>query len=410
MAVIIQEVTGTIYGDYCYPNISGVARSLNFYPIENEKPEDGIVDIAFGLGKTVVDGEISLRFSPAFPKKIIQLSSIDSALKETQKDFYAIDMNPDAFCARSTDGGCLRRLEVGDAEDHGSLKFVASTYDFQNHVLRNGTSYNGRRVLTFSSILKYNMFPLAEVIRTILELGQESINSPVEIEFAVNLDTGKNNPAVFSFLQIRPIVAGSEQEDIHIDEELPEHTLIYSNKSMGNGMYEELQDLVYVKPDTFDPAHTKEMAQMIGRINEEFSKQDRGYILVVSGRLGSSDPWLGIPITWSQISHARVIVEMGLPHFRVDPSQGTHFFQNLTSLQNAYLTINPFIDDGIFNLEYLNELEADFENDFLRRVHFPEALCVKIDGRTSRGLIYYASEEHKKCKKEEPQVEPAVRD
>ncbi len=391
MAVIIQEVTGTVYDNLCYPNISGVARSLNFYPIENEKPTDGIVNIAFGLGKTVVDGGISLRFSPAFPKKVIQLSSIDSALKETQKQFYAIDMSPDSFSAGEEDGRCLKSLDISAAEEHGSLKYIASTYDFQNHVLKDGTSYSGKRIITFSSILKYNMFPLAEIIKTLLEMGQAAINTPIEIEFAVDLDTGKNNPAMFSFLQIRPIVEGAEQAEIELPEELPKETLIFSHKAMGNGMYDKLYDIVYVKPETFNPAHTKDMARMIGEVNDQFVEDQRGFILVVPGRLGSRDPWLGIPITWSQISNARIIVEMGLTNFRVDPSQGTHFFQNMTSLQNAYLTINPFINDGIFNMEYLSNREALFENDYLRQVHFEKPLNVRIDGRTSRGLIYHSN-------------------
>jgi len=407
MGVIIQEITGQVYDNLCYPNISGVARSLNFYPVENETPNGGIANIAFGLGKTVVDGGISLRFSPSSPKKIMQLSSIDSALKETQKEFYAVDMSPDSFCARSSDGACIKPYDISQAEDHGSLKFLASTYDFQNHVLRDGTSYRGKRVLTFASILKYKMFPLAEIIKDLLEMGQTAINTPIEIEFAVNLDTPSNQPAVFSFLQIRPIVEGSEQEDIDISDELPEETLIYSHKAMGNGMYEELYDLVYIKPETFNPSHTKTMAEMIGELNERFEREQCGYILVVPGRLGSSDPWLGIPINWSQISYARVIVEMGLSNFRVDPSQGTHFFQNLTSLQNAYLTINPFMKDGVFNLEYLEQQEAEFENDFLRQVHFENPLMVKIDGRSSRGLIYYSTNDTGEQREKEAQPSQA---
>jgi CheY-like chemotaxis protein len=387
MGVIIQEVVGSIYDDLCYPNVSGVARSLNFYPVENEKPDDGIANIAFGLGKTVVDGEISLRFSPEFPKKVIQLSDTRTTLKSTQKQFYALDMRPDSFSPTSENGGCLRHLDIQEAENHGSLKFIASTYDFENHVLRDGTSYRGKRVVTFSSILKYNMFPLAEIIKTLLTTGRKAMNTPIEIEFAVNLDTPRGMPAIFSFLQIRPIVEGAEQEDIEIEEPAPNEALLFANKAMGNGMYDGLQDLVYVKPERFDPSRTKEMAAMIGELNGEMEEEGRGFILVVPGRLGSSDPWLGIPITWAQISHARVIVEMGLAHFRVDPSQGTHFFQNLTSLQNAYLTINPYIGDGSFNEEYLGSLEAHNENEFLRHIRFAEPLTVKIDGRTSRGII-----------------------
>jgi len=388
MGVIIQEVTGTNYGDLCYPNISGVARSLNFYPIENEKPEHGIVNIAFGLGKTVVDGETSLRFSPMYPKKIVQLADTDSTIKSTQKEFYAINMEAGSFNPRGESGRCVERRELKEAEKHGSLKYIASTYDFQNNVLRDGVSYNGKRVLTFSSVLKYNMFPLAEIIQTVLQMGQDTMNTPIEIEFAVNLDTARNRPSIFSFLQIRPIVEGAEQEDIEIEEEPPENTIIYSNKAMGNGLYDELHDLIYVKPQAFDPAHTKEMAGMIGELNEKLYSEERGYILIVPGRLGSSDSWLGIPITWAQISQARVIVEMGLSHFRVNPSQGTHFFQNLTSLQNAYLTINPFMKDGSFNEEYLLKMEPEFENEYFRHIRFENELTVKIDGKTGRGIIY----------------------
>ncbi len=411
MGVIIQEVVGSVYDNLCYPNVSGVARSLNFYPVENERPEDGIVNIAFGLGKTVVDGEKSLRFSPRFPKKIIQLSDTSTTLKTTQKQFYALDMSPEAFTPTSENGGCMQHLDIQEAEGHGSLKWVASTYDFENHVLRDGTSYRGKRIITFASILKYKMFPLPDIIKTLLETGKQAMNTPIEIEFAVNLDTPTDKPAIFSFLQIRPIVEGAEQEDIEIEEPAPEDTIIFAHKAMGNGMYDALYDFVYVKPETFDPSRTKEMAAMIGEINSTMEEEGRGFILVVPGRLGSSDPWLGIPISWAQISHARVIVEMGLAHFRVDPSQGTHFFQNMTSLQNAYLTINPYIGDGVFNQEYLNSCEASHENKFLRHIRFEEPLTVKIDGRSSKGLIREKEEGEntRKVEHEEEEASAAAR-
>jgi CheY-like chemotaxis protein len=409
MAVIIQEVVGSVYDGVCYPNVSGVARSLNFYPVENEKPEDGIVNVAFGLGKTVVDGEMSLRFSPRFPKKIMQLSDTGMTLKSTQKKFYALDMQPDSFTPTSENGGCLRHMDVAEAEGHGSLKWVASTYDFENHVLRDGTSYRGKRVITFASILKYKMFPLPEIITTLLQTGRQAMNTPIEIEFAVNLDTPRDMPAIFSFLQIRPIVEGAEQEDIEIEEPAPEEVLLFSQKAMGNGMYDELRDLIYVKPESFDPSRTKEMAAMIGELNTNMEEEGRGFILVVPGRLGSSDPWLGIPIAWAQISHARVIVEMGLAHFRVDPSQGTHFFQNMTSLQNAYLTINPYVGDGSFNQEYLESLEPHYENEFIRHIRFSAPLTVKIDGRTSRGLIREGDGTQPKGSVEEEEVSAVSR-
>ncbi len=387
MAVIIQEITGSVHNDRCYPHISGVARSLNFYPIENEKPEDGIVNIALGLGKTVVEGGISLRFSPRYPKKIIQLSDTKTAMKETQKNFFALSMDSESFSVTHKEESNIISLDLSAAEEDGMLKNLASTYDMENHILRDGSGYKGPRVLTFSGILRYGMFPLADIITELLKMGKQAMNVPIEIEFAVNLKPVGGRLPTFSFLQIRPIVENAEAEDLVIEEPDPKTALVFSNKAMGNGNYREIRDFVYINPDRFDPSKTKEMATSIAEINAALDDEDRGYILVVPGRLGSSDRWLGIPINWSQISNARVIVESGLKNFRVDPSQGTHFFQNITSLRNAYLTINPFMDDGLFNVEYLNKMKAAKEDKFLRHIRFSSPLTVKIDGKTGRGLI-----------------------
>jgi hypothetical protein len=267
------------------------------------------------------------------------------------------------------------------------LKNLASTYDMENHILRDGSGYKGPRVLTFSGILRYGMFPLADIITELLKMGKQAMNVPIEIEFAVNLKPVGGRLPTFSFLQIRPIVENAEAEDLVIEEPDPKTALVFSNKAMGNGNYREIRDFVYINPDRFDPSKTKEMATSIAEINAALDDEDRGYILVVPGRLGSSDRWLGIPINWSQISNARVIVESGLKNFRVDPSQGTHFFQNITSLRNAYLTINPFMDDGLFNVEHLNKMKAAKEDEFLRHIRFSSPLTVKIDGKTGRGLI-----------------------
>lgn len=389
MSVIIQEVAGSIHNGRCYPHISGVARSLNFYPIENEKPEHGIVNIALGLGKTVVEGGVSLRFSPRYPKKVIQLSDPATAMRDTQKTFFALSMDPEPFCpGREQDGEPnIVSLDLKAADEDGTIKNLASSYDMENRILRDGSGYPGPKVLTFSGVLKYRQFPLPDIVSELLEMGQKAMNAPIEIEFAVNLKPSGGRLPTFSFLQIRPIVENSETEDLVIEEPDPEKTLIYSNKAMGNGNYRGIRDFVYVKPSSFNPAHTKEMAARIASINAALEDEDRGYILVVPGRLGSSDPWLGIPITWSQISNARVIVESGLKNFRVDPSQGTHFFQNITSLRNAYLTINPFIDDGMFNVGLLDGMEAQSEDEYLRHIRFDLPLTVKIDGKTGRGLI-----------------------
>ncbi len=387
MAVIIQEITGNVYNNKCYPNISGVARSLNFYPLGSEKADEGIVDLAFGLGKTVVDGGVSLRFSPHHPKKIIQLTNPQSALKNTQKNFYALDMNAKEFLPNINDGENLLLCGLEDAENDNSLRLVASTYDFQNNRLRDGIARKGKRVLTFSSILKYSMFPLAEIIITILKMGQDVMNVPIEIEFAVNLDTDNKEPAIFSFLQIRPIVQGSEGADTEISTIDPNNIIIYSDKAMGNGVYENIRDIVYIKPETFDPGKTKIMGKMISEMNSKFTERGTHYVLVVPGRLGSTDPWLGIPITWSDISNARIITETGTSSFRVEPSQGTHFFQNITSLGCAYLTINPYAKDGIFNTKKLSKMKDVYENEFIKHIHFETPLDVRVDGRSGKAVV-----------------------
>jgi len=387
MAVIIQEITGNNFGDKYYPNISGVARSLNFYPIGSEKAEEGIVNIAFGLGKTVVDGGISLRFSPFHPKKIIQLSNPGLAIKNSQKKFYALDMKSIDLDPKESDGGNLLHLDIEEAEKDNSLDLVASTYDFENNRLREGTDRKGKKIITFSSILKYSMFPLSEISKTILKMGQDIMNVPIEIEFAVNLNTEEGEPKIFSFLQIRPIVKGSEGSDTDIGLVDTRKTLIYSEKAMGNGVFEKIKNLVYIKPDSFDPGKTKIMGKMISELNTKFKNSGKNYILVVPGRLGSTDPWLGIPIAWTDISHARIITETGTSNFRVEPSQGTHFFQNITSLGCAYLTINPYVNDGIFNTAALSEMEAIFENEFIRHIQFEEELDARVDGRSGKAVI-----------------------
>ncbi len=387
MAVIIQEITGNNFQDKYYPNISGVARSLNFYPIGSEKADEGIVNIAFGLGKTVVDGGISLRFSPSHPKKVIQVSNPGLAMKTSQKKFYALDMKSKDLRPREDDGGNLLHLDIDKAENDNSLRLVASSYDFENNRLREGTDRKGKKIITFSSILKYSMFPLADICKTILKMGQDIMNVPIEIEFAVNLNTEDNEPEIFSFLQIRPIVKGSEGTETDIKTIDSETTLIYSEKAMGNGVYENIKDLIYIKPDSFDPGKTKIMGKMISDLNANFKNSGNSYILVVPGRLGSTDPWLGIPIAWTDISNARIITETGTSSFRVEPSQGTHFFQNITSLGCAYLTINPFVDDGIFNTKVLSQMNAVFENEFIRHIQFKEPLDARVDGRSGRAII-----------------------
>jgi hypothetical protein len=395
MGIIIQETVGRRYDQYFYPSISGVARSVNFYPIEPEKAEDGIASIALGLGKYIVDGGTSLRFSPIHPKKILQLSSTEMTLRETQKVFYALDLNNTHFTLETDDSTNLAKLRINVAEKNGSLQQISSTYDFQNNVISEGMYVEGKKVITFSNILKYKTFPLTDIIHDILHVGEKEMGKGVEIEFAVEIDHQKGKPGTFYILQIRPIVENQEllTDDLSKIEE--KESIIICKSALGNGQIKQIHHLVYIKPDSFDSSRSEEIAEMVGKVNEQMIEEKSNYILIGPGRWGSSDPWLGIPVKWPQISMARLIVESGLENYRIDPSQGTHFFQNLTSFRVGYFTINPFIGDGYFDLEYLNRMEAVSENEYIRVVRFEKALEIKIDGKNKHGVVLKPEREEK---------------
>jgi hypothetical protein len=387
MGIILQEVCGNQYSNRFYPILSGVARSLNFYPIKPERSNDGIVNIGFGLGKYVVEGGTTLRFSPKYPKNILQLSSVAMALKDTQKYFNALDLSSDDFIPNTDDGANLLNLKISEAEPDGTLRYVASTFDHENNVIRDGTFTPGRRVMSFSNILQHNTFPLSEILDTMLEICQQEMGSPVEIEFAVNLDVPKGSLPEFNFLQVRPIVFNDQHITFSTENVLPENTLLQSSAALGNGIIENIYDVVYVKPETFQASATREIAGVIERLNASLALEKRNYILIGPGRWGSADPWLGIPVKWPQISEARIIIEVGLPNFRIDPSQGTHFFQNLTSFHVGYITINPFINDGFFDFGFVNDCPALFEDTYIRHVKFNSSVKAYIDGRNNTGVI-----------------------
>lgn len=387
MGIILQEVCGNRHGEIYYPTLSGVARSINYYPIGSEKAEEGIVNIAFGLGKLIVEGGLSLRFSPRYPKKILQLSSPEAALRDTQKEFFALDLNIDSFVPSTDDGVNILKIDIKDLTNDAALKWVASAYDRNNNMLRDGINHSGKRVITFSNILQHKTFPLADILSTLLEIGQREMNNPIEIEFAANLETPAGSPKTFSFLQIRPIVHTEETQNINLDLIKKEDTIIYSESALGNGFFKGIIDLVYVKPESFNAANNKIVAAEIDKLNAGFVKQARSYILIGPGRWGSTDPWLGIPVKWPQISGARIIIESGLKNYRIDPSQGTHFFQNLTSFRVGYFTLNPYIKEGYYNVDYLNGLNVVYEDDFVRHIRFEEPLEIMIDGRSHRGVI-----------------------
>lgn len=388
MAIILQEVCGTRYGNRFYPTISGVARSVNFYPIGLEKSEDGIARIAFGLGRMIVEGGTGLRFSPKYPKKILQLSTPASTLRETQSEFYSLDLFNDSFHPSTDDGVNILKMRIREVEEDGSLRFVASSYDMDYNVIRDSYKHPGRKVLTFNPVLKHGSFPLAEILSELLKTGEREMNNPIEIEFAVNMDTPDEIPNIFSFLQIRPIVASSDELSMKMGKVNMADTIIYSKSALGNGLIKNIFDIVYVKPECFRAADSMKIAEQIEKINDQFVESDRNYVLIGPGRWGSSDPWLGIPVKWVQISAARVIVESGLPDYRIDPSQGTHFFQNLTSFKVGYFTINPFLDDGKYDLEFLDNQEAVYEDGYIRHIRFEKSILIKIDGAKNCGAIF----------------------
>lgn len=387
MAIVLQEVTGSPYGERFYPNISGVARSLNFYPIEPEKPGDGIASIALGLGKHVVEGRPSLRFSPKFPKKLLQLSSPEMAIKETQKTFFALDLRPTSFVPSTDDAINLLELSIKDAHENGALSLIGSTYDYENQRITDGYNGQGTPIVSFAGILKHGKFPLPEIIKTILEVGQREMNNPVEIEFAVNLNPPPDKPSTFSMLQIRPIVQNRDLVNTNLDSLSKDDMVLFSPSALGNGIVKGITDIVYIKSDCFDPAKTCDIAKELEEINHNFIKEDRNYILIGPGRWGSSDSWLGIPVKWPQISAAKIIIEAGQDNYKIDPSQGTHFFQNLTSFRVGYLTVNPYRDEGFIDNNYLASVPAKYESSMVRHIKFEKPLEVIINGQKRIGVI-----------------------
>lgn len=387
MAIVLQETCGSAYGDRFYPSFSGVARSLNYYPIGSETPEDGIANIAMGLGKYIVDGGSTLRFSPAYPHNVLQTSTLDMALRETQTYFNALDLSRKSFVPQVDDGFNLLKISVQDAMQDGTLRYIASTFNVQDQVIYDGLYDEGRKVITFANILQHNVFPLADILKEILQISQKEMGRPIEIEFAVNLDYSQQAHHTFYLLQIRPIVDSKETiaEDIGAIPE--ENTIISCNNALGHGIVNDVFDIVYVKPDAFNASKNQLIMYDIEKLNKKLIAENRNYVLVGPGRWGSSDTWLGIPVKWPHISNARVIVESGLSNYHIDPSQGTHFFQNLTSFGVSYFTINPFINEGSYDTAFLDAQPAVYESEYIRHVQFNEPIVIKVDGRKNKGVI-----------------------
>ena len=393
MAVILQEVVGHQYGDHYYPTFSGVLRSLNYYPIGDETAEEGIASLALGLGKYIVDGGQTLRVSPYHPHQVLQTSEMETALKETQTRFYALDMSHVGDDFKVDDGFNIKSLRVKEADKDGSLNGIASTYDPSDQIIRDGIYEGGRKVISFCGVLQQGIFPLPEILQMAQKYGSEEMRRPVEIEFACNLNsTPQGTTGDFYLLQIRPIVDSKQVLDEDLAVIPDEQCLLRSQNSLGHGISEDVVDVVYVKTDDdFTAANNLYIADEIEKINRKFLDTDKNYILIGPGRWGSSDYWLGIPVKWPHISAARVIVETGLKNYHVDPSQGTHFFQNLTSFGVGYFTINTYTGDGVFQKEILDAMPAVEETEYVRHVRFEHPVRIMMDGKKQHGVVLLPS-------------------
>lgn len=386
MAIVLQEVCGEQEGDYYFPVISGVARSINFYPVGKEKPEDGIVKIAYGLGKTVVDGEQVLRFSPKYPKHVMQTSTIDLALRETQQSMLALSLSPEKFKTSIDDAINLERIPIHACDQFESFKIIASTYDRENMRIVDSCYPNGPRIVTFAPQLKFNTFPLADIIQHLLDIARDEIKTPIEIEFAVNLE---HEPQIFHVLQIRPISADSLTAKVDWDSVDETGAFMRSNNALGVGEIEGVSDIIYLRQETFDILRTREMATTLREWNNRLRQEGRQYLLIGFGRWGSQIDSLGVPVQWGDISEAKAIAECSLPNFRVEPSQGSHFFQNMTSFNVGYINVDPWARPNAdeYDQSILDALPAIEETELMRHVRLNKSLEMVIDGFANKAVI-----------------------
>jgi len=384
MGVVLQQLVGSRHEHYFYPNFAGVVRSYNFYPFGRMKPEEGVAGVALGLGQLVVEGGEALRFCPAHPQVLPQLAYGQQFLDQSQRGFFAIDLSHAEPPPADASPSSVVRLALEDAERHGTLHAVGSVWSPEDQAFYDGISRPGIRAVTFAHVLKADLFPLAQILGRVLELGRQGMSGPVEIEFAVNLDC---DPKEFAVLQMRPYAASSDFEPVEIENVLRNAMICYSTQALGNGVIDGIHDIVYVKPDTFDAAKTRDIARAVSTINDGLRATNRSCLLIGPGRWGSSNHSLGIPVSWAQVSAARIIVEAGLENFVVDPSQGSHFFHNLTSVGTAYLTINSRTDPGFIDWKWLDSQAAEAESEFVRHLRLPIPIEARIDGRKSRAAV-----------------------
>jgi CheY-like chemotaxis protein len=389
MAVVVQELAGQNHSGAFYPAVSGVAQSYNFYPFSHLRPVEGIVSLALGLGKTIVEGGRIYRFSPAYPEMNPPFGSASEFVQQSQTAFYALDMGSTDTPLLRDDAVNLLRLDLPRAEKDGSLYYVASTYVAPDDAIRHTLAADGPRVVTFANLLRHRLFPLADLLKTVLNLGRQAFGTHIEIEFALDFPNGDDRLPEFHLLQIRPMIAGAERVDVEIGDVDPGLAVCRSANAMGNGAFDDIRDIVYVDPDTFDIAKTHRIAREVGELNRTF--EDRPYVLIGFGRWGTSDPWLGIPVDWGQMSRARVIVEANRPNLNVEPSQGSHFFHNLVSLRMGYLHIRREDEENGVDWGWLQNQPTFQKTAHVRHVRFEKPLRIRIDGRCSRGVIFKPS-------------------
>jgi hypothetical protein len=387
MAVIIQKLVGTAHSNRFYPDFAGSASSHNYYPTGPMDAADGIASVALGLGVQVMEGGRALRFSPKYPQHAIQFSTVEEMLDNSQKDFYTLELPDPEDDSDHRKEIKLVKADLRVAEKDKTLELLASTYSRENNTVNDGVSRKGSRIVSFAPILKHGHFPLPEILQIILKFGTRGMSSPVEIEFAVNLHRGEAEPNEFCVLQMRPMVISHEWDELDLKDTDDSMVICNSSQVLGDGMIDGIRDIVYVDIDRFERSASREAAEEIGQLNYQLVAAGTPYILVGLGRWGSSDPWLGIPVSWDQISGARVMVETGFKDLQVTPSQGTHFFQNLISFRVGYFTVNSNNGSEFLDWKWLSQQPAVVENKFTRHVHFEKPLTVKMNGRSHEGVI-----------------------
>lgn len=388
MAVIIQKMIGSTHEDRFYPDFSGVAKSFNFYPIAPQKSNDGIVSAALGLGKTVVEGGNTVRFCPKYPTDLIQFYSTKESLNSSQRTFYALQLEGNTDFGYETKDMLVKQHDLSVAEKDRTLNWVGATYSPENDSISEGLSRPGTRVVTFGPVLKHKIFPLPEIIDLLLDMGSWGMGTPVEIEFAVNLSVDPGKPKEFGLLQMRPLVVAREAEDLTIEEYDEDLLICHSSQVLGNGVIDDIHDIVFVDYNLFDRSKTREVAKEVAMFNSQLLSENKPYLLIGMGRWGSLDPWLGIPVTWDQIAGARAIIEAGFKEMSVEPSQGSHFFQNITSFMIGYFTVNNHKDQGFIDWDWLMKQPPFETRSYTKRIRFDKPVVIKMNGHNNKGVIF----------------------